>query len=130
MGLGGGVGAELTELKRRLIFRLISGINYLLGGGQAMWARLAWVFSCASLCACDDLAKSQLQSIQDQVAKDAVDQYEIAARQGDPIQKCVQAGMVSAAYLQAKDETNYQTWKAREKLDCSVAGLPQGSTAE
>lgn len=76
------------------------------------------------LAGCDELAKSQMQSIENQVAQDAVKQYEIAARQGDPMQKCVQAGMVSAAYLQAQDESKYNLWKATEKADCAAAGVP------
>lgn len=75
--------------------------------------------------ACDQLANAQMDKIEDSVAADAVSQYEIAARQGDPMQKCVQAGMVAAAFLQAKDEANYGTWKATEKADCAAAGLPQ-----
>ena len=62
--------------------------------------------------------------IENKVADDAVDQYNIAKRQGDKIQVCVQAGLVSAAYLQAKDEPNYKKWKAIEKQDCKVAGMP------
>jgi len=34
-------------------------------------------------------------------------QYEIAARHGGAIDVCVQAGLVTAAYLQAKDESHY-----------------------
>lgn len=41
-------------------------------------------------------------------ATDAVTQYEIAKRQGDKMQICVQAGFVTAAFLQAKDEKNYR----------------------
>ena len=67
---------------------------------------------------------NSMDSIYDQVAKDAIQQYEIAERQGDKIQICVQAGLVSAAYLQAKDEANYQTWKEVERADCSRAGMP------
>jgi len=37
---------------------------------------------------------------------------------------CVHAGLVAAAYLQAKDEENYREWKATEKTDCVAAGLP------
>jgi hypothetical protein len=37
----------------------------------------------------------------------------------------VQAGMVSAAYLQANDSFNYNQWKATEKSDCRAAGMPQ-----
>ena len=70
-------------------------------------------------------AASKMQSIESQVAADTVKQYEIAKRQGDPIQACVQAGMVSAAYLQAKDESNYQTWKSIERNDCRKAGMPR-----
>lgn len=58
-----------------------------------------------------------------QVAADAVDRYEIAKRQGNKIQICVQAGVVSASYLQAKDEPAYNHWKQVEASDCARAGL-------
>jgi hypothetical protein len=90
-----------------------------------MFLRTAMLVAILILGGCDELAKSQMESIEDQVAQDAVKQYEIAARQGDAMQKCVQAGFVSAAYLQAKDESNYNLWKAKEKVDCALAGLPQ-----
>lgn len=77
------------------------------------------------LCACDQMVDAQMQDIEDKVATDAVSQYEIAARQGDPMQKCVQAGMAAAAFLQAEDEANYGIWKSTEKVDCAAAGLPQ-----
>jgi len=66
-----------------------------------------------------------LSDIENQVAEDAVKQYEIAKRQGDKMQICVQAGLVSAAYLQAKNEAKYNEWKAIEKKACSAAGVPQ-----
>tara|TARA_R110000772_G_scaffold267264_1_gene390858 strand:+ start:1708 stop:2085 length:378 start_codon:yes stop_codon:yes gene_type:complete len=68
-------------------------------------------------------AAKDLGRIQDQVAADSVKQYNIAKRQGDAIQICVQAGMVTAAYLQANDESNYRNWKSIEKSDCANAGL-------
>jgi len=64
-----------------------------------------------------------MSDIENKVATDAVQQYEIAKRQGDPMQTCVQAGMVSAAFLQAKDEASYTRWKATEQADCARAGL-------
>lgn len=70
-------------------------------------------------------AQSQVDSISVQVAKDAEAQYEIAKRQGDKMQICVQAGMVSAAHLQAKDEANYSKWKDIQDVDCQAAGLPK-----
>ena len=35
----------------------------------------------------------------------------------------VAAGMVSAAFLQAKDEENYKKWKAIEKDEAKRAGV-------
>lgn len=61
--------------------------------------------------------------IKNSVASDAVKQYEIAKQQGDKNQICLEASMVSAAYLQAQDQENYNKWKAIEKNDCKNAGL-------
>jgi len=41
------------------------------------------------------------------------------------IDVCVQAGIVSSAYLQAQDEPNYRKWKAVQKSDCAKANVPQ-----
>jgi hypothetical protein len=65
-----------------------------------------------------------MQEIENKVASDAVAQFQIAKAQGDKMQICVQAGLVSAAYLQAKDTANYNAWKEIEKGWCKVAGLP------
>lgn len=64
-----------------------------------------------------------IQNIENQVAIDAVAQYEIAKRQGDKIQIYVQAGLVAAAYLQAKDEANYKHWKDIEAQAAKDAGI-------
>lgn len=66
-----------------------------------------------------------LKDIEQSVALDAEQQYQIAKNQGDKIQICVQAGLVSAAYLQANDQINYNKWKEIEKKDCKKAGMPQ-----
>ena len=66
-----------------------------------------------------------MDSAADQVAKNAVEQYEIAQRSGDKMQICVHAGFVSAAYMQAKNEASYQSWLAVERRDCKAAGVPQ-----
>jgi hypothetical protein len=71
------------------------------------------------------LAAPVLSDAYKQVSSDAVEQYNIAARNGSPMDKCVRAQMVSAAYIQAKDETNYKIWKQKEKSNCKAAGLPQ-----
>ena len=63
--------------------------------------------------------------IHEKVANDAVAQYELTKKHGSKMEVCVHAGMVSAAYLQAKNEAKYAEWKAIEKADCKKAGLPQ-----
>lgn len=70
-------------------------------------------------------AGRQMENITQQVAEDAVKQYGIVERQGDKMMMCVQAGMVSAAYLQAKNESQYQAWKATESRNCKTAGIPR-----
>jgi hypothetical protein len=57
------------------------------------------------------------------VVADAVDQYHIAKRSGTPIDQCVRARVVTAAYLQAKDEDNYKIWKETEATDCGAVGM-------
>tara|TARA_R110000823_G_scaffold198557_1_gene329730 strand:+ start:22 stop:414 length:393 start_codon:yes stop_codon:yes gene_type:complete len=98
-----------------------------LSGGQVLGGLLIggiaiWWFAGGGF---DSQVASEMSKIEAEVAVDAVNQYNIAKRQGDPIQICVQAGLVSAAYLQAKDEANYQTWKRVESKDCEKAGIPQ-----
>jgi hypothetical protein len=66
-----------------------------------------------------------LDQVYNQVADDAVKKYEIAKRNGRPLDVCYQARMVALAYLQAKDETNYAIWKQTESRECSSAGLPR-----
>lgn len=63
--------------------------------------------------------------IYQKVASDAVDRYELAKKHGSAMQRCVQAQMVTAAFLQAKDEVQYAAWTATQKADCAKAGLPQ-----
>jgi len=68
-------------------------------------------------------AASQMSDIEKQVALDSEKKYEIAKSGGDKIEIATHAGMVAAAYLQAKDETNYKKWKEIEKVDKKAAGL-------
>lgn len=61
----------------------------------------------------------------DKVARDAVAQYEIAKRSGTQMDRCVHAGLVKAAFLQAKKETEFTSWNQIEKTDCAKAGVPR-----
>lgn len=61
-----------------------------------------------------------------QSAADAAEQYDIAKRNGSAIDAYTQAGLVAAAYLQAKDEANYQKWRQIQMREGYRAGLPAG----
>ena len=76
-----------------------------------------------TLIGCDAATDMQMDKIHDKAASDVVEQYEIAKRQGDKMMICAQASVVSAVYLQAKDEAKYNEWKAVEKTDCKAAGI-------
>lgn len=65
-----------------------------------------------------------LDKIETQVADDAVRQYNIAKQNGGNMDACIQAGIVSGAFLQAKNQDRYQFWKQIEKTDCIKAGVP------
>jgi hypothetical protein len=89
--------------------------------GLVIVAASAWYFFGGGM---EKQAGKDLEAIEKTVASDAVTQYQIAKRNGSAMDACVQAGMVSAAFLQAKDEGSYKTWKATEKADCATAGVP------
>lgn len=66
-----------------------------------------------------------MQSAEQQVVKDSIEQYEMTKKTGDLIQIAVHAQMVEAACLQAKDEENYKKWhKIRIEAE-KKAGLSQ-----
>lgn len=96
------------------------------GGGSAgfltfaLIAVVGWYFFGGGF---DKQVQRDLENLHYQVADDVVQQFDIARRQGDPIQICVQAGLVSAAYLQAKDEDKYRKWKQVEADFCRAAGI-------
>ena len=58
-----------------------------------------------------------MRRLESDVAADAVKQYEIVKRSGSAMDAYVHAGIVAAAYLQAKDEANYQKWQAIERQE-------------
>lgn len=57
------------------------------------------------------------------IARDAQQRYEIAKRHGSALDACTQAGFVAHAFLQAKDEENYAAWRAIERQDCLRVGI-------
>lgn len=47
------------------------------------------------------------------VAKDLIEQYDIVKNGTDEMAKSIRAGAVAEMYLQAKDQANYESWKAK-----------------
>ena len=68
------------------------------------------------------ITEQGMTKVTNKVASDVVKQYEIAKRNGNRVDVCVHAGLVKAAYLQAKDEPNFQKWTAIEASDCAYLG--------
>jgi len=73
----------------------------------------------------ESAGKDMLDRAKEQVATDAIAQYRIVRDHGTAIDRCVQAGMVSAALLQANKEADYARWKTIEAADCEAAGMPK-----
>lgn len=71
----------------------------------------------------DNQVKQEISRINNTVANDFVEQYNIAKRSGNKMDACVAAGFVKAGFLQAKDDVNYQKWTAIEKSDCALCGI-------
>jgi len=67
------------------------------------------------------LVTGQLQEMKDKVAQDAIEQYNMAVESGTKIDRCVHAGLVSAAFSQAQNKDNYAKWKQTEEADCAAA---------
>lgn len=105
---------DLSGEKSGNTIRTVTGIIILVG--------VVWFFWGGGI---EIQTTKNLDDIYRQVSSDAVQQYEIVKRNGTAIDVCVQAGLVSASYLQAKDEVNYQRWKTIENSDCASAGLPR-----
>lgn len=84
-----------------IIVAVIMGVYYFSGGG----------------------IEQQTASLYSKVATDQEESYRIAKESGTAIDAYVQAGIVAAAYLQAKDEVNYKKWKAIEKEEAKLAGM-------
>ncbi len=95
-------------------------LGFIVGVGLIWWLSGSWRFSGGGL-GLEPYAAKEMQRFENQVAADAITRYGVAKHQGDAVQICKQAGLVCAAYLQAKDEPNYQRWKKIEKDDCGRA---------
>jgi hypothetical protein len=56
---------------------------------------------------------------------DQVQQYNAAVRAGSQSDRCVEAGFVASAYIQTRDQANYQAWSGIRNSECKAAGISQ-----
>ncbi len=94
--------ATNNAITRILLVTSVFGVLWWLWGGGYQW---------------------YMNSISRDVAADAVAQYRMVEKTGSNMDRCVQAGYVAAAYLQAKDQKNYDNWHWIEKSACMSAGV-------
>jgi hypothetical protein len=65
-----------------------------------------------------DRASNFMDDVNAKVISDAEREYQMASRSGSDVDRCVHAGIVAAAYLQAHNQPSYASWKMREGMDC------------
>jgi hypothetical protein len=84
--------------------------------------RVAVILFVGLLCAgCGQVADAQAKLVEDLRIKDAISDYEKAAKSGGAVDRCVKAKFVAIAYSDAKDVADSQAWRARERVDCRQA---------
>jgi len=89
----------------------------------------AAIFAVGLLCAgCGQVADAQGKLVQTLRVRDAIGDYEKARA---PVDRCVKAKLVAAAYSDAKDVAETEAWQARTQADCreAAAALPGGLPA-
>lgn len=68
--------------------------------------------------------RPQVITFADKVLADSIDQYIIIFNaNGSYLDQCVQAGMVKAAALQAKNQFFYNYWNTKHRSICALAGV-------
>jgi hypothetical protein len=70
---------------------------------------------------CAPAMKAQMHMVDNLKIQDASRNYEAAERGGDPLDMCVKAKLVAAAYDEAREQLNARAWRAREHEACELA---------
>ena len=68
--------------------------------------------------ACEEIAKQQMNSAENMVVEQSIEQYIIAKQNGSKMDAYVAAGMVKAACLQAEDSNCYKKY---HKIETDLA---------
>jgi hypothetical protein len=74
-----------------------------------------------ALAACAPAMKAQMHLVDNLKIQNAMRSYEAAERGGVPLDMCVKAKLVAAAYDDAREQLNARAWRAREREACDLA---------
>ena len=91
--------------------------------------KLAIVLASLSLCACAPIVEGQVAKVNNLRVQDAIRAYEAASRSGDPLDMCVKAKLVAAAYDEGRETVSAEAWRAREREACQLAIKAMGVQA-
>lgn len=83
--------------------------------------KIVLVLITLGLASCDKMLDPRNEDTNRRATAAAVAQYEINTEGGSAADRCIQARLVAAAYLQAQDESNYAKWRALEEASCAEA---------
>jgi hypothetical protein len=72
---------------------------------------------------CGQVTDAQASLVENLRIKEAVSDYEKASQ---PLDRCVKAKLVAAAYSEARDVAETQAWSAREHEDCRAVAASMG----
>ena len=81
------------------------------------------VLGAVACAGCGQVADAQGQLVASFKIKEATSDYEKARA---PLDRCVKAKLVAAAYSDARDAGETQAWEAREHEDCQAAAATAG----
>jgi hypothetical protein len=88
--------------------------------------RLVLLLASLSLSACAPAIKAQAKMVDNLRIQEATRNFETAQRAGDPLDICVKAKLVAAAYDDARETVNAEAWRAREHEACDLAAASLG----
>jgi hypothetical protein len=86
---------------------------------------LLFGYSTVSFLYFSNLAGDNPSPIRNKAVNDQVQQYNAAVKAGSQSDRCVQAGFVASAYIQTRDQANYQAWSGIRNSECRAAGIAQ-----
>lgn len=73
----------------------------------------------------DDMQDAQepAQFVSNRIIQESIKRYEIVKKSDNPMDACLQAGMIKNTMLAIQNETEYLKWQTIEKDDCKKARI-------